>query len=180
MPDAIWSGRADGVDVARLPAQPLHVLRLRAPTPEAIAHVAALLGTPLPTTPNSVRQGQARALWLAPGEWLVVGSQASGADVTSAAETRAAHWADISDGRAVYEISGPRARDLLAKGSTIDFHPRAFARDACAQSAFAQLFSIVERTGKDSFRLYVDVSLAHHMELWLGDALEEFQIRNPD
>jgi sarcosine oxidase subunit gamma len=123
--------------------------------------------------------GAAKALWLAPSEWLIVGSAAERSAVVAAgAGARAVHLADVTDGRVVYVVSGPRSADLLAKGCTLDFHDRAFPIGACAQSALAQVFAIVERTADTQFHVYADTSLAHHLELWFVDALKEFELRN--
>ena len=36
-------------------------------------------------------------------------------------------------------VSGPRVRDLLAKGCGLDFHARAFAPGSAVQSSYAQI-----------------------------------------
>jgi sarcosine oxidase subunit gamma len=49
----------------------------------------------------------------------------------------AASVSDQSDARAILRLSGPRARDALAKGLAVDLHPKAFGPGDAAQSVIA-------------------------------------------
>ncbi len=56
---------------------------------------------------------------------------------------------DQSGGRTVLRLSGPRARDVLAKGLPIDLHPRAFGPGSAATSTISlmgvQLWQVDDR-----------------------------------
>jgi sarcosine oxidase subunit gamma len=80
----------------------------------------------------------------APGQWLAVSDTlANGALAEDLAATLAglASITDQSDGRAAVRISGPRARDVLAKGLPIDLHPKAF-RPGDAATTVASLIGV--------------------------------------
>lgn len=93
------------------------------------ARVQAEFGIALPTTPKYVAQGAFAFAWAGPNQWLALASGVeSGAfpERLRATFNNLASVVDQSDGRTVLRISGPRARDALAKGVLIDLHPRAF------------------------------------------------------
>jgi len=71
---------------------------------------------------------------------------------------------DVSESRTTIAIGGPRARDLLAKGTSIDLHPRVFGPGACAQTGFAGA-NIILRQIDDAptFELLVLDSFAEHV-----------------
>ena len=93
----------------------------------------------------------------------------------------AAHVADLDEGRVVYVVAGQRARDLMAKGCTIDLHPRAFGAGRCAQSALAQVFVLIDQPNDEPvFHIYADASYAQHLDLWFADAVLEFRTQDTD
>lgn len=144
------------------------------------AAVEAALGLALPGTPNTAaRAGEITVLWLGPDEWLVV-APPGGEDRTARAllEALSGHRAavtEVGEARTVIAVSGPRARDVLAKGCTLDLHPRAFGPGRCAQSTLAGVDVIVHQTDEvPSYELYVPRSVAEHLWLWLEDAALEY------
>src|SRR5260370_10299718 len=101
------------------------------------AAIEAALGVALDSAANrATARGTTTILWVGPGRWLVVAPQRDGSDLEARllaglAGTQGA-ITDLCNGRAVLRIAGPRGRDLLAKGSSIDFHRRAFPAGSCA------------------------------------------------
>ena len=84
---------------------------------------------------------------------------------------------EVSDGRTVICLSGARAREVLAKGCGLDFHPRVFGPGRCAQSALARAPVIVHQTDEGpSYELYVDASFAAYLWAWLEDAAGEYDL----
>jgi sarcosine oxidase subunit gamma len=146
------------------------------------AAVTQVLGVGLPAEPNtSARAGQCAALWLGPDEWLIVLPDGSETETLSAL-TEALHGrhhavTDVSDGRAVIGLAGPRARDVLMKGCSLDLHPRIFAADQCAQTRLARcqvLLHQVEAT--PAYDVYAQRSFADYVWRWLEDAASEYDV----
>ena len=155
---------------------------------------ATAIGAPLPTEPNRVNAtDQASVLWLGPDEWLVVAASARREEFSNSLYALAAscHCAvtDVSDARTIIRVHGPRARDVLAKGCSLDLHPRVFGLGQCAQSSLAFCQVVVHRidsrpalerpsghhdAGASLFDLYVGRSFAVYLWAWLNDAALEF------
>ena len=150
-------------------------VRVRPPVP------AYLAGVPLPLQPNRVASMRSlRTLWLGPDEWLVTSPEGMAPDLlgrlTRALAERHAQVSDLSASRAVIEVTGHRARDLLQKGCGLDLHPRAFGPGCCAQTLFAKLPVIIDQTSAAPlYRLFVRRSAARWLALWLIDAALEFR-----
>ncbi|MEX2496358.1 MAG: sarcosine oxidase subunit gamma family protein, partial [Woeseia sp.] len=105
--------------------------------------VEEAIGVSLPTSANRWNRGAGHdALWLGPDEWLVVGA-AGGAREIENALLRAQPdnpWLSVVDLSHSYSrvcLSGPRARELLAKGCPLDLQPRAFGPGDCVQTVLA-------------------------------------------
>ncbi len=130
------------------------------------AATAKALGFALPETPNTV---SGRALWLGPDEWLIV----SDSDVTGALETalQDEHCAvvDVSEARAVLELSGAGAPDVLASGCRLDLE--SLRPGSCAQTALARAHILLEPREGGIWRLYVGRSFAAYARAWLEDAI---------
>ncbi|HEX3498495.1 MAG TPA: sarcosine oxidase subunit gamma family protein [Stellaceae bacterium] len=142
--------------------------------------LAAVLGiAPDGVTNRAVTKGTTSILWVGPERWLVVESERGESDLdallraalggTSAAVT------DLGNGRTTLRIAGPRSRDLLAKGSAIDFHPRVFPVGACAQGLLGHvgvLFHAVDET--PCYDLYVARSYAQTVWEWLIESAADY------
>jgi sarcosine oxidase subunit gamma len=138
--------------------------------------VRGALTLDLPLVANTASQGAAlSALWLGPDEWLLLCADGSEMAVIASLRTalsgRHAAIVDISDARCVAHLSGAAARDVLARGCAVDFHPRAFTLGAVAQTRLAQAEVIVHRCTEDGFDIYVARSFADHLWRWLADAI---------
>jgi sarcosine oxidase subunit gamma len=81
---------------------------------------------------------------------------------------------DVSASRVAWMISGPRATDVLAKGCPLDFHPRAFATGACAQSVFGHVNVLIDkRDSAPTFTMMVERSyLRDAWHALVGSALQ--------
>lgn len=155
----------------------IEVLRVRRESEGMLAGVEAALGAPLPREPNHAVGRRPRLLWLAPQDWMIVNGTANWSKGLMVDGAGLAHVADVTDGRAVFEVSGANGRALLAKGTSIDLHPRVFAPGRCAQTLFAQTRILIDQVSDDPvYHLYADRSYAHHLTAWFEDAVREFTI----
>jgi len=137
----------------------------------ALAEAAQrLFGVALPTAPNTVARGAAwTALWLGPTSWLLVAPREPQPPLAFAAARDALNAVDgavfdVSVARAGWTIAGSQAATVLAKGCPLDFHPRAFPADSCAQSLFGHVNALICRQADDAFTLLVARSFAR--DVW--------------
>lgn len=145
------------------------------------AAVNGALGFEPPADANTVTgAGGFEALWLGPDEWLILTPPGEEERVAGrlrqALQGRHAAVCDVSEVRTIIRVSGPKARDVVAKGCSLDLHPRVFGPGRCAQSAVAKAQVILHQTdATPSFDLYVDRSLAEYLWLWLEDAAAAYK-----
>ena len=169
---------ADFPVVQQATAKAILSLRMRVDD-AALAELCRHLPFELPTCPNTAIGSSVRSFWLQPGAWLLrlpaPGQQVADA-ISKACETTTHHLANVSDAWTIFELRGPFARDLLAKGCSLDLDDRSFQPNSCAQTLLAQVQILLDRPAAgDGFDLYCDVSLAHFLGSWLHDAAAEFR-----
>lgn len=144
--------------------------------PEA---VSATLGCALPVQPNTVAEGdEGAALWLGPDEWLLVTPPGKQNDLLLALRQAlgglSAAVTDVSSGQTVISVSGRHVRDVLAKGCTLDLHPKAFGQGSCAQTLMAKTPALLWLQDTTWIDVIVRRSFADYLWQWLEDAAEEF------
>ena len=152
-----------------------------ADTAEATARViASLVGAPPPPEPNrSVMVGATQICWVGPHKWWIIETDpGQGAEsmagnlVTGAALTAQGH------SRCCIRLSGPSARDLLAKGCTLDFHASRFIAGHCAQTSLGHVNALINCFDDEPiFDIFVLRSYAVFFWEWLTDAAAEFGYR---
>ena len=142
----------------------------------------SVTGLRAPTEANSfTTAGELACLWLGPDEWLILGP--GGGEHEIAARLRVifrdihAAVTDVSEARTTVAVAGPAARTLLAKGTSIDLHPRVFGPGRCAQTGFAGANIILRQTDDvPSFEILLLNSFAEHVWAWLEGACREFKV----
>ena len=145
------------------------------------AEASAALGVDLPTAPNTwVPAGSGRAVWLGPDEWLLTSTTETPEELE--ARVRAAvlplggSATDVSAQRIGLRLTGARVRDVLAKGCSIDLHPRVFGRGSSAQTLLGQagVVLLALSDAGDDVVVLVRSSFAGYLADWLLDAALEF------
>ncbi len=130
-------------------------------------------GVALPRKANSVESvGERRIFWLGPNEWLVRAEDGASSAIVDALRTsfaaQHASAVDLSESRAIITIAGPKARDFLARGISIDLHPRAFKVGECAQTGMSRCNILLHLTSdQPSFDLYVLRSFSDYLWRWI-------------
>jgi sarcosine oxidase subunit gamma len=138
-----------------------------------VSSVSHALGIALPLEPNTSAAGDGLdVLWLGPDEWLLVGRNAGVFKHFKAVGN--GFIADVSHGRAAWRISGPRTLDLLAKGCSLDLHPRLFTAGKCAQTAFAHVGVLLHKRAENCWDIYCARSYAQHLWHSLAEGAAEF------
>ncbi|WP_423823274.1 sarcosine oxidase subunit gamma family protein [Salinisphaera sp. SPP-AMP-43] len=155
---------------------------LRGKTDDAafVAACARVFGCELPTRPNTFAEGEGVVVgWMGPTEWLVLVEGDNKAAWLSALREALAGVhsgvVDLSGGQTVISIAGDHARDVLAKGATLDLHPRAAHTGFCTRSLLAKsaMFIRVVEAG-NRFEIVVRRSFADYLWQWLVDASQEY------
>jgi len=119
--------------------------------------------------------------WLGPDEWLVVLPSGRATKILqrlgTALEGQHAALTDVSCSRVAIGLSGEHAREVLAKGCSLDFHPSHFSAGQCAQSSLARCHMLVHQLDDTpSYDLYIHRSFADYAWRWLEDAAAEYGV----
>jgi sarcosine oxidase subunit gamma len=154
------------------------------PTGPGAAEAADVLGvTSLPPIPCTTIDGRdATVIWLGPQEWLVTSGSRGGEDLETRLRERLSEHGgaavDVSAQRTTVRLRGARARDVLAKGCSLDLHPTVFGRGAAAQTMLGLAVVVLlplSDNGTD-YQILVRSSFAGYLAGWLLDAAEEFGV----
>ena len=151
-----------------------------------LAAVEGVLDMGLPVDPNTIAEGEdITVCWMGPDEWLLVlrpGAQTR--CVTDLREALGEHHAsavDTTGGYTLVNVSGPRRRELLAKGCTLDLHPRSSSPGQCAQTNLGKAGVVLIPRGKgsdsQSFDVIVRRSFADYLGLWLHHSAREYGLQ---
>ena len=187
------ASRADAISAVRVPG----VVALRdsgffgqidlrgdAADSSFVAETRQVLGLDLPTAANTAStNGDRAALWLSPDQWLILVPFATRAqtidELKRALAGRHVSITDVSANRTILELSGSKAREVLAKGCGLDLHPRAFKAGQCAQTVVARSQAVIWQTDETpTYRVLVRPSFAAYLTDFFIDAMKEYTL-NP-
>ncbi|MFD9697443.1 sarcosine oxidase subunit gamma [Lentzea sp. NPDC059081] len=183
-PLTAWTSRlaalAPALSVAELPFR--SQLTVRVSAPEAIAAMGEALGVAFPAactfTSGTGPFGAVEVLWLGPDEFLVVappGHQVAIEEVVRGAlGTSRGSVVDTSAQRTTVALEGPRVRDVLAHGCSVDLHPSSAPAGTCVQTLLARTGIVLQVNGDDRCTVLVRSSFAGYFAAWLADACTEY------
>ena len=148
---------------------------------DCIEALESQLGQSLPTTPNTLSEGEHRIYWLGPDEWLILTDLSQAAllmeKLRKSVTGKYVALNDVSGGQIVLRLDGTGVRDLLAKGCTLDIHPRVFTAGMCAQSGLAKANVLIGLAGQsESFDIVVRRSFSDYLLRWLLHGADEFGV----
>jgi methylglutamate dehydrogenase subunit D len=106
--------------------------------------------------------------------WWIAAGSASMARLARELPASAGTVTMLSAGRVRIRIMGPAARDVLAKGISLDLHPAAFPVGRSAQTGLHHTGVFLERVGDDCYEIYVPRTYAASIWEWLIDAAWPF------
>ncbi|MDQ2089197.1 sarcosine oxidase subunit gamma [Marimonas arenosa] len=113
------------------------------------------------------RAGGYAVAWMSPDELLITcDHDKADAVVNSLAKSLAGAQflaVNVSDARAVFDVSGAQARDVLAKLMPVDFSRAAFGPDIIRRSRLAQVPAAVWMSADDTFRVVCFRSVARYL-----------------
>jgi heterotetrameric sarcosine oxidase gamma subunit len=140
--------------------------------------IASGYGVELPDGSRVAHGSSVSFIGYGPGQWLAVsetlGSEALARDLAQRLKGLAS-VSDQSGGRTVIRISGPRARDVLAKGLPIDLDPRAFPLGSAATSTISLMGVQLWQAGDTrSYDIALFRSVSQSFWRWLTASAAEF------
>jgi len=151
---------------------------------DAAEAISKALGIECSTKPGvSSSDGQTQVSWNGPNSWMIVANddqsgRADGELFKSLQDAVGDLGAvvDQSHGRSGLRLSGPRARQVMAKNTAIDLHPRAFGPGRCAMTSVAHMnATIVQVDDVPTYDLFVIRSLARSFAHAIEHACHEFE-----
>lgn len=122
------------------------------------------------------------ALPLSPGQWMLMTTPGSGdgsslLTIVSDQIAGVGYLSEQSDARVCVRLTGPRARDVMAKGCRLDLHPRATAPGFCAQTVMAQVGVILHQVDDaPTYDMLVYSGFARSFWEWIADAAGEYLV----
>jgi heterotetrameric sarcosine oxidase gamma subunit len=142
------------------------------------ASVRDAYGVALPEGSTTASGENVMFIGTGPGQWFAVSEALANEDLATdlAAKLKGlASVADQSSGLGVLRFSGPRARDVLAKGLAIDLDPRAFPAGSAATSTLSNMSVLIWREGDaESFDIVLFRSVAESFWHWLSASAAEY------
>lgn len=157
-------------------------LRLDPREDEAIEAAAQVLDLPIPLASNTFTGRDHRVYWLSPNEWLIESDADRAARlVNELSEALAGYHAavnDVSGGHVALRVSGIDARTVLAKGCTLDLHPREFGPGQCARTGLAKAVAVLAVTDDaPTYTVIVGRSFSDYLCRWLAHGARPHGIR---
>jgi sarcosine oxidase subunit gamma len=136
------------------------------------------LGLAGPNQVGLVITGRADVMCLGPTDWLVLAGLDDGALCRALSEVLAEttfRATELSQAFSRIEVKAPYVRDLLAKGCSLDLHPRLFQEGRALRTRFAGMPVVVRCTETVAFELVVTRSCTDFLFAWLDDAALEYE-----
>ena len=118
---------------------------------------------------------ETRILWTAPSTWLVISRKENIVEkIKEKCKSDNFAITDISHSRAIIQIKGPRAKDILKKGCPLNFNE--FENNNCAGTVFHGINIVVDFVGSnpDTFNLLTLRSFGESFYHHITDAALEF------
>jgi sarcosine oxidase subunit gamma len=136
--------------------------------------VRAATNCTLPDPRSIVFDGDSAAAWMSPDELMLFTTPGAAAD-TAAAISRAlagSHHlaADVSDARSLFRLTGPGAREVLAKGAPVDLAPEAFGPGDFRRTRLGQVAAAFWCSEPDTFDMMCFRSVGGFVADWLANA----------
>jgi sarcosine oxidase subunit gamma len=162
----------------------IQVLSFNGKHEAAASAIGEALGLECSTQPGiSNSDGKTQVSWNGPNSWMIVCSDAeAGREPGELMQTLQQAVGDLgavvdqSHGRCALRLSGPAARQVMAKNTAIDLHPRTFGPGRCAMTSVAHMnATIVQVDDAPTYDLFVIRSMARSFAHAIEHACHEFE-----
>jgi len=119
--------------------------------------VTSITGTAFPEQRQCAANGDVAVAWMSPDELLIMVPYAQVADtiaqMTTALEGTHTLVVNVSDARAVFQVSGAHAREVLAKLAPVDLDPAQFTPGMFRRTRLAQVAAAFWMTDDQTFQI---------------------------
>ncbi|MCI5076194.1 sarcosine oxidase subunit gamma family protein [Oricola sp.] len=140
--------------------------------------IRAVAGVMLNVAPGSgTAKLEINVFNFAPGRWLVAGTKPDLVAQLAGSVGEDGSVTDLSHGRVVIRIDGPKSRWVLSKLFAINFANTAFARGQGLATMHHDITALVQRVGEDAFDIHVFRSFARSFWSLLRRSSEEVGYR---
>jgi len=131
------------------------------------AAVKRVTGVDIPGPRGIHAEGDTGIAWMSPDELLVLvphdqAPQAT-ADMADALTGEHATVVNVSDARALFHVTGPHAREALAKLSPADLHPASFGPGEMRRTRLAQVPAAIWQGEAEAFSVICFRSVAQYV-----------------
>jgi len=178
---AFEHGSPECVTLLEVPFVELINLRGDPEDADFTAAIQNTIGIILPTDPNTTAENDHYCvMWLSPDEWIIRAKGPQADDLPTrlnlALQGIFCAVTDQSSAYSVLQLSGPKARCVLAKGCPLDLHPRVFDTGQCAQSHYYKTSVLLHRPNvrADYWEMIVRRSFADYALRMLMDGMWEY------
>jgi sarcosine oxidase, subunit gamma len=171
-----------GIVMSEIAHRTIVNIRGTASDPAFSSAVRNATGVALPSAANTVSTGDARQiLWLGPNEWWLTGPDGEADALVEALRGnfvgQHATACDVSESRAILALKGPKAREVLMRGVSLDLHPREFRVGQCAQTGLSRANVLLHLTDDTpTFEVYVLKSFSDYLWCWLEKVAQDFNL----
>lgn len=133
-------------------------------SPQMARAVRDAAGVDVPERSTATAQGACAAAWMSPDELLVMVPHAEAEErlrAIAAALAGTHHLAvNVSDARAMIEVSGAAAREVISKLCPVDMHPAAFPPGRFRRTRMAQIPAALWQVDAETVRVLCFRSVA--------------------
>ena len=170
--EAVSERKNTGADLEVCPGYGYLNLRGDPNSERFLQAIRETLGQPLPAEADTFTSGQHTIYRLGPDEWLLATPLGGEKETTGLLEKCLAgqyySLVDVTGGQVMIRLRGPRSREVLARGCTLDLHPRALKVGQCAQTTLAKTSMLIAMVDDEpTFDIIVRRSFAEYAARWL-------------
>lgn len=127
----------------------------------------AAAGVNMPDQRHCLTEGDGGMAWMSPDELLIMCAYADAApklaDLQEKLAKSHALAVNVSDARAVFEVRGPHAREVMAKLAPVDLDPAQFTSGMFRRTRLAQVPAAFWMPQEDVFRVVCFRSVAQYV-----------------
>lgn len=166
------------------------LLTLRGEPGKLARAVRSALGLDLAASPGTfTKSDEAAAMWIGPDEWIVItqpgAEEAAMGQLKSDLASVHSQVVNVTDYYTTLSLKGAATRDVLAKITMVDLHPRAFQPGYAISSIFGHAGAWLQMTDDEngsgvSFNLYIRRSMADYLWCLLADGAREYGVPAQD